>query len=365
MGPFASGTDVQLTFNADQDYWPIWTEDGHGILYAYVDPDSPMHRCVGLLPPAGGTLSWHMCHNSFAYNDSSTSFTGYALGADSRLIYTDAVSPYVPGIPAASQAAPYETTLWLADSAAPFARTPLLTLPTFVDGSSISWLSDIAWTSATTFIALGQDYAIVRHCFGTGFPADPACDFSDTVFSTSSTDLAHSAGVVIRGTIANGLATLHAVPGTVGATGYSQAEAGATIVFTKRDDPVLYKVPSAGGAVTPVGLVPDSAIAGYQLLGVSCKGTTCVVAGDVVTLTRLSPSKIFPVLTPGVRELRSVSLATGTSTPIRSYPGIVSSLQISPLTSDVVLQTDGMWGHSQTYEGSIPSDLHLLAGIVH
>ena len=35
LGPVASGSNVQLTFNPDQDYWPTWTADGRGILYAF------------------------------------------------------------------------------------------------------------------------------------------------------------------------------------------------------------------------------------------------------------------------------------------------------------------------------------------
>jgi hypothetical protein len=83
-----------------------------------------------------------------------------------------------------------------------------------------------------------------------------------------------------------------------------------------------------------------------------------------VILTRLEPSKIFPLLGGGTRELRSISLVTGVSSALTSYSSIISSLAISPHGGDVVLQFDGMWGHLQTYEGSVPSDLHLLKGIV-
>ena len=38
VGPFNTGTDVRLTLNPDQDYWPAWTDDGRGILYAFVNP---------------------------------------------------------------------------------------------------------------------------------------------------------------------------------------------------------------------------------------------------------------------------------------------------------------------------------------
>jgi hypothetical protein len=360
--------DVLLTYNADQDYWPIWSEDGQGILYAYVDPGPNVtHRCVGLLPPAGGTRIWSMCHNEIRYNDSVSSFTAYALGSDGRLLYTEAVAPLVPGIPAPSQATPSEITLWLADSAKPFTRTALLTLPTNIGGTAVNWLSDMAWTGSTTFIALGQNFTVFRHCFGTGFPADPACDYSDSVFSTGGAP----AGAVIRGTISGDHATLTVVTGTDGATGYSVAENGASIVFTKRNDGALYKVPASGGVATiVVSYVPSPFRLGYQLLGVSCRGTTCIAATDSVTLSQLEPTTIYPVLRGGSRELRSISLVTGTSSSVpgvagtQVYSGVVSVPTVSPISGDVVVQVGGAWGHLQTFQGSGPSDLHLLRGLV-
>lgn len=362
QGPRTSGPDVQLTYNADQDYWPTWTQDGAAVLYAFVDPGSARHRCVGLLPAAGGSRIWEMCHNQATYDDSSSSFPAYALGADGRLLYVEAVTPFVPGIPAGSQAAPFEMTLWLADTAAPFRRTPLLALPLFVDGSSISWLGDLAWTGPNSFIALGQSYAIVRHCFGTGFPANPACDAYDTVLSSGTS--AAGSGVVVRGTIVNGQATLTAVTGTVGATAFSLAEAGASIVFTRRDDNVLYKVAAGGGTVTAVGQASSTQFPANQLVGVSCLGSTCIVATDSVTLTRLEPTKIFPVLNGGARELRRISLVTGTSTTMASFAETISAPQLSMRGGDLVLQIGGIWGHLQTYQGSTQSDLHLLKAVV-
>ena len=361
-GPRTSGANVQLTYNVDQDYWPIWTADGSAILYAFVDPDVPKHRCIGLLPPTGGTRIWQMCHNDATYDDSISSFTAYALAADGRLLYVEAVTPTVPGIPVGSQAAPFETTLWLADTAAPFRRTALLSLPANVNGSAVSWLGDLAWTGPNTFVALGQYYAIALHCFGVCIPPVPGGSLYDTVWSTGT--IATASGIVVRGTIANGQATLTAVARTAGATGYSLAESGTSIVFTLRDDNRLYQVPASGGAVVTVGQATSPALPGNQLFGVSCLGTTCVVATDSATLTRLEPSHLFPMLNGGLRELRSISLVTGSSSTLASYQSVISAPQLSP-RGDLVLQVGGLWGHLETYEGSEQSDLYLLIGVVH
>ncbi len=81
LGPFGSGTDVQVTFNPGQDYWPAYTEDGGGVLYQYSQPGRfDDDRCIGLLPAAGGTQIWHLCDNRVSQVDSANSFSAYALG---------------------------------------------------------------------------------------------------------------------------------------------------------------------------------------------------------------------------------------------------------------------------------------------
>ena len=341
VGPANSGLDVRLTFNADQDYWPIWTEDGQGILYSYVDmvPGS-QHRCLGLLPAAGGTRIWQLCDERATQTDSVNSFLAYALGADGRLLYAEAVSRS-----GARSTAPSETTLWLADSAAPFQRRALLTLPTFAGATPVSWLADIRWTGPTTFIALAQDFSALGHCKN--------CGPLDSIFYGQA---------VVRGTIAATGATLQVVSGTNGATSYSLAEHGALMVFTLRDDRRLFKVPAAGGTATSVGIVSPNGSA--QLLGVSCRGSTCVVAVDPVTLSGATGNAItFGQLNGGATELRGISLTTGVVQVIRTTAALVATPQISPVTGDVVAQVGGAFGHLQTFTSS-GSDLHLFQSLV-
>ncbi|HEY8062881.1 MAG TPA: hypothetical protein VID74_08790, partial [Gemmatimonadales bacterium] len=64
LGPFNTGTDIRLTLNPEQDYWPAWTDDGRGILYAFVNSVEPgianRHRCMGMLPGGGGSRVWQL-----------------------------------------------------------------------------------------------------------------------------------------------------------------------------------------------------------------------------------------------------------------------------------------------------------------
>ncbi len=340
VGPSGTGADIRLTFNANQDYWPTWTGDGKGILYAFVPVGSnPEHRCIGLLPAAGGSGSWQLCDDRATQGDSVSSFPAFALGSDGQLLYVEAVARRGP-----SSSSPAHVTLFLSDTAHPFNRQALLSLPTTVAGMTVGWLGDIVWTGSTTFIALAQDFGAAQHC--------RACIAIDTLFLP---------GAVVRGTVSATGATLQVVVGTAGATSYALAESGATIAFTLRDDRRLFKVPAVGGTITTVATVTPAGNA--QLLGVSCRGSTCIVAADPVTLTAIDGGSTLASITAGPFELRGVSLTTGAVQVLRTATGILATPQISPLSGDVVAQVGGAFGHIQTFTSSA-SDLHLYPGII-
>jgi hypothetical protein len=212
----------------------------------------------------------------------------------------------------------------------------------------VAWLADIAWTGPSTFIALAQDFAIFAHCRD--------CGLDDSLFVGEG---------VVRGTISASGAALEVVAGTTGASSFSLAQNGASIVFTRRDDPRVFQVTSSGGAETVVASIAGA----QQLLGVSCKASLCVVADDPVTLSAaIGGSAVFPSIVSGPRELHSISLATGTVQSIlvlgsSDVTPIIATPQISPLTGDVVAQVGGGFGHLQTFSTS-GSDLRLFQGLV-
>jgi hypothetical protein len=342
VGPHSAGNDVQLTFNIEQDYWPTWTQDGHGILYSFVAPCSKArHRCIGLLPAAGGTRNWELCDNRATQGDSVSSYTAYALASDGRLLYATAVSDSGIG-----GHAPSTNTLWLADTAAPFQRTAMLSLPTILSGVSYSWISDLAWTGPTSFIALMQDFSISEE-------PQPPCEFvQDSIFMR--------VGAVVAGTIAAGHAELQLVNGTTGATGYSLAENGTSVVFTTWNDQHLFKTPITGGPVTT--LSPALGGPGAQILGVSCKGSTCLVASDAVTLINVpggAPARCA-VVNSGAKDLYAVAIGTGSSERVATAAGIIVLPKISPESGDAVIQVGGSFGHLQTIRTPSNAELHLL-----
>lgn len=379
MPPFSTGSDVQITFNVDQDYWPTWNGDGKGILYAYVDREWPLHRCLGMLAPAGGTRLWQLCDNRAVRDDSMTSFAAFAMDTAGHLLVAEAVSSIHEGFIALPL-----TSLWLADAAHPYVRTTRLTMPITIGSTPITWLADLAWTGPNTFIVFGQLFETVPHCveFIIGNKTAQQCLTRDTV-------LADPGGVVLRGTIAAGRATLQAIAGTEHATSYSLAEDGTSIVFTLTNHVQLFKMPAAGGAPTPtpVGTTTSDSV---QLVGVSCKGTTCIVARDSLLLTdvqrigfvlaQFSCVPPFGPVTPpftvplGTMELHGVSLNTGAEQLLgHNIAHVIDATpRISPVNGGV-LQIGGGWGHLPTFAtNAMPilwyadgnSVLHLYKNVV-
>ncbi len=351
-GPPTMGTPGQLTFNTEQDYWPAWTQDGKGILYAYVDYIDVLHRCVGLLPAAGGTRIWSMCDDRTTEPDTTSEFGAFALDSTGRLLYTESTTLASDNLlPAA------HVTLWLADTAHPFIRTALLTLPVTAGATPMTWLADIKWTGTTSFVALGQVFTTVPHCVMGTLPDGE----SATQCLTRDTTFVDTNGVVVRGTIAGNSATLEPIEGTEGATGYSFANDGATVVFTLKGRAQLFTVPISGGAPPAPGS-KDS----LEVAGVSCKGTVCVDAVDRILLT-LAPTnlpccQIFAHFWDSTMQVHRISLTTGSDEVIDSVHNwtVFATPQISPVTGDVVIQVGGTWGHLQTFATAPTGDLFAL-----
>lgn len=351
VGPFNTGNDLTLTLNPDQDYWPAWTQDGRGILYSYVDQERRLHRCLGMLSPNGGTRIWQLCDNRAVRDDSTNSYAGFAVDSTGRLLVAEAVSRANPPF-----GLPQRFTLWLADTARPYARTQLATLPQSIGGTNVQWLSSIMWTGPNSFMALGQQLLLVSR---------------DSAFAVSD-------GILLRGTITGNTATLQAIPGTLGATGYSLAEGGNTIAFTIQHDLRLFKIPVAGGVPFPTYLGRDDTLSHQhgELIGVTCKVTTCIVskapiliAGDYIGPDASEPSGWGHHSDTGsflagqaLMELHQVSLTTGADQVIRTglRPNGFVAPQLSPVNGDLVMQLGGGWGHLQTFAGGgANGTLHL------
>lgn len=338
--PLVSGTDVRLTYNSDQDYWPVWTEDSAGVLYAFVAADRADHdRCVGLLNPGGGSRLWEMCDNQAGHGDSTDSFTAFALGRDGRLLYQEVTARIGTEVPTTK-------ALWLADSARPFSRRKLITFPITVGGTGVDWLADLAWTGPADFIGLAEEYLPVPHC---------RCSLDDSAFVGK---------FVVRGHIDAAGATLSPISGTEGANVFALAEGGTAIVFARRGSNALQGVAATGGTAVILATVGTQ----NTIVGIACRDVTCIVATDQLVLLPNPSLDVFPSLNTPAGTLYRVNLTTGVAVSRRSNTGtgndaMYASPLILPNGTDVIVQSGGIAGRLHT-ASSVLGDLYLYKGIL-
>lgn len=303
QGPFSTAARAQLTFNGGADNAPSWTADGRGIIYTFAEPGRADHdRCLAILPAAGGTRLFTLCDNRPGHADSAETITSGALSTDGKLIYLVGASLPIGQLPS-------RVTLFLADTITPLIRQTLLTLPVQLGGGlAPTWLSDIAWVASDQFLALAQEITLLAPC--------PGCA-RDTVL----TPLA-----VVRGTISATGATLQMVAGTEGARGYSLAEGGSSIVFSR--GLAISKLPVAGGAITPV-LTLGAGI-DKRIDDVSCRGTGCVINVYEVFSTgaQVPGYQLFRIATTGGA---ATVLATTNTDPW-------AAVRLSPTGTDAVVR---------------------------
>ena len=294
--PFSVTPPVRLTYNTADNYWPSWTEDGQGIIYSYSYPQPDAHaddRCVGLLPPSGGTRLWQMCDERREHADSADSFTGVAIGTDGRLLYLELSTKRGSGGLSGVNQPPQTRVLWLADTAFPFQRRKLLDMSfgLSLNGIFFNALGDTRWVGSTSFVALAARQ---------GTDINP--------WDSTLTGMA-----VVRGEITTAGATLSIVPGTEGARMYSFAENGASFIIY-RSGTSIERVPVAGGTPGTVATLP-----GVLPTGLTCQGSTCLVT----TGRPGNPQSIFRVV-----------LATGEATPFAIF--INDSPRLPPTGATIV-----------------------------
>ncbi|MEP6590042.1 MAG: hypothetical protein ABJC19_02560 [Gemmatimonadota bacterium] len=308
QGPYNTAAMLRLTFNGDADYGATWTADGKGILYTFGDPGRADHdRCLAMLPGGGGTRLFTLCDNRPGHADSAETMASGALSTDGKLLYLVGASKPLDQVPV-------RVTLFLADTVAPLSRQTLLSLPVQLGGGlAPNWLGDITWVGSDQFIAMAQEITVRPPC---------PCALRDTVFNQLA---------VVRGTITSSGATLQTMAGTEGASSFTLADNGGSIIFAK--DLTISKMPVAGGAITSiVTLLPGI---DKRIEDVSCRATRCVANVYEQVLSPLGGPK-------PVYQLFQFSSAGGAATLVTSTEGIWTAVRVSPTNGDVLVRVGSL-----------------------
>ncbi|MES2304179.1 MAG: hypothetical protein V4558_01655 [Gemmatimonadota bacterium] len=309
QGPYNGADPLRLTFNSDAEYGASWTADGKGILYSFADPSRADHdRCLAILPAAGGTRLFTLCDNRPGHADSAETIASGALSDDGELLYLVGASLPIGQLPV-------NITLFHADTAAPFSRRTLLTLPRDVGGGlRPNWLTDVTWVGPDEFVAMATDLTLVPQCIG--------CALRDTVFNPLG---------VVRGTIGGNGAAMELIEGTLGASHFAVADGGASLVISK--GLTLSKLPRAGGALTTLTTLP--ATFSKRIDDISCRGSACVVLTYEQQLEPEPPPPFFVDLW----TLQRISTAGGAPTILtQSFSTPWLQAKVSPTGSDVVVR---------------------------
>jgi hypothetical protein len=325
QGPFGTGDVIRLTFNSGADYAATWSADGKGILYTFADPGRVDHdRCLGLLRAGGSNRILTLCDNRPGHADSAETITSAALSEDGELLYLVGASPPVGQLPA-------RITLFQADTATPFNRRALVSLPSDVGGGlRPNWLLDVTWVGPDEFLAMATDLTLVPQCAG--------CLLRDTIFIPLG---------VVRGTIGGNGAVMELVQGTLGASHYAVADGGTNIVIS--NGLTLSKLPLGGGALTTLTTLPTTF--SKRIDDISCRGNACVVLTYEQQLEPEPPPPHFVDLW----KLLRISTAGGAATTLtQSFSTPWLQAKVSPTGSDVVVRQ----GQFRT------GDLHLFRNLL-
>ena len=226
LGPAEEALPRQLTFNPGPDESPAALADT--LVYTTLPSGrADRDRCLGYLPPEGGTLLGLRCPGGELPNGTQDALLRPAPSGDGRLALIRERSTI--GSVAPSSRMLVVTPMGAPDSVL-FEKNVFFTLP---DGQRVLDLRDLAWQGGLVRFVGGED-SLVR---------DPSTGVYDTLF----TPLALATVDPATGEYAT-------IPGTEGALTHADAPSGGIWFVSTQDRMVLREIPAGGGG-------PDSVAA--------------------------------------------------------------------------------------------------------
>lgn len=250
-GPRAPGDPLQLTFSPDHDATPVWLAGGRGILHSFDRTlDGQFDRCLGFLPPGGGSRTFEFCATSPGNADSLDALEGAGASPGGRLIYQWSQSSGV-------RTFPNDAVLALASLDRPFDTQELGPVPYILPGGRThAGIARVDWLDESTAVWLGEDRFYPRAC------------------STCKPDTVRIGREGVRVSLAGPTPGLAIIPGTTDATSLAASPDWPDVFFTLPMDSRVYRVAPGGGTPAVVHdfgtgeVVRDVAVAGGRLVAV-------------------------------------------------------------------------------------------------
>jgi hypothetical protein len=287
---------VRLTFAPLQDLTPAWLPDQSGLVYSYERPDSSPDgdRCLGILPPDGGTRRLSKCFPTDLAHDSAEALGEPALSPGGRLAWVEAHSERDGLVP--DNTTIRIGTLQRGDTGVIVRSFPYQS----PSGAVHLTATHLGWLGEDTLLYVGSDVFYGAACQG--------CK-TDTI-------------VVGREIVQLDLTVtppqLSIVPNSATATGVWPAADGSAIYYTLGGDGRVFHRALATGAVTTLfdftslGIARDPSAVGSSLVA---------VVGGRVTFNPASPL-YGPFQSDSGGFLYHVDLGTGAVSPL-GLPGLL------------------------------------------
>ena len=282
LGPFSTLIPRRITFNQGDDRTPSWLPDGSGILYSTEREDRPDHdRCLAVLPPDGGTITFRRCPVEPVQDDSTNLMDAAAVSPDGRVFFHQ-VTSWI------GQQKLGEASIEVGNLADPVNSSRLTLLPyTAANGRIHSSIRSPAWTGPNTVVYLAEQLFYQGSSF---YP-----DTFVTGLEIVQVDLGGPAPVY------------QLIPGTDYASSVAVSTEPGVIYYTLGGDSKVYRRDLAAGTVSVshdfgTGLiVRDVSVFGSRLVA--------VVAGSVLYQFEVAHSGFVQRDEGG--DLHFVDLATG------------------------------------------------------
>jgi hypothetical protein len=305
------GTGRQLTYNLGTDRTPAWRPDGSGLLYMFEQLSADPHdRCLGELPPTGGTIGTVICPTTVQSRDSLDALFEPSVGPDDRILFLREAS-------APNGITPMTSALMLGAASDPLAATAIRPYPyTASTGQIHQGISNIRWLSDTRAVYLAEKVLYLAAC------------------GTCPMDTVRTGIEVVQLDLAGPAPALSIVPNTDGASSVDATADPDQIVITRNGDSRVYQLTVSTGVTVilhdfgPGQIVRDATVRGNRLYA---------IAGGRVSFA------VDPVLGPVQRdesgELVTVDLSNGNSSPLIAAERFFRRPTVSPQGDHLVAES--------------------------
>lgn len=260
--PLTGSPPLRITYNPEDEWNPVYTQDGTGILYSFAVPGrADRDRCLGLLPAAGGTMQGELCWRGPGEGDSADVVVTGAESPGGRLAFVaerSRSSSFFPSARALLAGPPRDP------------ENAAVILPFPFSHSNVLWhgARDLTWLDDSTLVFVAELYG-----YNQGGSSGPP-------------DTLRTGIEVVRLDLRTDPATIRSYGVTRWASSVALGPGPGTVIFTVGGDARVFTLDLATGAAA---LLHDFGALGIARDARLVNGTLVAVVGGYVTYAFDSP----------------------------------------------------------------------------